>query len=208
MGVTKESANIDVSSNNNTSEKNSILGREITKILEQTWGNASNVFSPDDSSILKRGDFERQLKEIKERSDFVLSKAEKALNEATAIQLKIDENISSVNHMLENISVLKASIKWLKSDIWNIVMGIIVVIVIFMAGLIWDFFKVRGDDYRAHNEKYMNSLNKIMEIEWKITEIQNNEKNIEEWIDGKISAEINKRIIEFFMKDKQIKITE
>lgn len=47
-----------------------------------------------------------------------------------------------------------------------------------------------------------------MEIEWKITEIQNNEKNIEEWIDGKISAEINKRIIEFFMKDKQIKITE
>lgn len=208
MGVTKESANIDVSGNNNTSEKNSILGREITKILEQTWGNASNVFSPDDSSILKRGDFERQLKEIKERSDFVLSKAEKALNEATAIQLKIDENISSVNHMLENISVLKASIKWLKSDIWNIVMGIIVVIVIFMAGLIWDFFKVRGDDYRAHNEKYMNSLNKIMEIEWKITEIQNNEKNIEEWIDGKISAEINKRIIEFFMKDKQIKITE
>lgn len=208
MGVTKESGNIDVSGNNNTSEKNSILGREITKILEQTWGNTSNVFSPDDSSILKRGDFERQLKEIKERSDFVLSKAEKALNEATAIQLKIDENISSVNHMLENISVLKASIKWLKSDIWNIVIGIIVVIMIFMAGLIWDFFKVRGDDYRAHNEKYMNSLNKIIEFEWKITEIQNNQKNIEQWIDNKISAEINKRIIEFFMKDKQIKVTE
>lgn len=110
--------------------------------------------------------------------------------------------------MLENTRVLKASIEWLKWDIWNIVIGIVIVILIFIAGLVFDFFKVRGDDYRAHNKKYMNSLNKIMEIEWKITEIQNNEKNIEEWIDGKISAEINKRIIEFFMKDKQIKITE
>ena len=110
--------------------------------------------------------------------------------------------------MLENTRVLKASIEWLKWDIWNIVIGIVIVILIFIAGLVWDLFKVRGDDYRAHNEKYMNSLNKIMEIEWKITEIQNNEKNIEEWIDGKISAEINKRIIDFFMIDKQIKITE
>ena len=49
---------------------------------------------------------------------------------------------------------------------------------------------------------------KITEYDEKIKIVEETQKELEQWIDNKISAEINKRIIEFFMKDKQIKITE
>lgn len=214
MGKRKQSANIDSSSNDNGAKK-TISWIGIDEILEQDWGKPSNFFSLDDSSILKREDFERQLKETKERSDFVLSEAERSLNKAVEIQLKIEENYSSVKNMLEEVKnmleevkIQKAAIESFKEQMSNIITGVIAVIWIFTIGLAWDFFKVRSDDYRAHNEKYMHSLNKITQFESKISEIQNNQKKVEQWIDDKISAEINKRIVEFWMKDKQIKFIE
>ena len=47
-----------------------------------------------------------------------------------------------------------------------------------------------------------------MEYDQKMKMIEEKHKELEQWIDNKISAEINKKIVEFLLKDKQVKITE
>lgn len=49
---------------------------------------------------------------------------------------------------------------------------------------------------------------KITEYDEKIKIIEEKHRKLEEELDEKISIGINKRIVEFLMKDKQIKITE
>lgn len=49
---------------------------------------------------------------------------------------------------------------------------------------------------------------KITEYDEKIKIIEEKQKELDQWINNKISAEINKKIVDFLLKDKQVKVTE
>lgn len=83
-------------------------------------------------------------------------------------------------------------------------------IAIALAFIWWLYTSIISVQEATHTfyQKGIELERKISEYDEKIKIVEETQKELEQWIDNKISAEINKRIIEFFMKDKQIKITE
>lgn len=122
-------------------------------------------------------------------------------------RIALSEAKNAVFHAKKAIEEAQsATKKWEVSN--QILTSLIIAIVISF--LWWLYTSIISVQEATHTfyQKGIELEKKITEYDEKIKIVEETQKELEQWIDNKISAEINKRIIEFFMKDKQIKVTE
>lgn len=135
------------------------------------------------------------------------SLSQKIENIGNQSRLALSEAKNAVSHANKAIEEAQSATKKWERNSWILTWLIIAIIISF---LWWLYTSIISEQEATHTfyQKGIELERKITEYDEKIKIVEETQKELEQWIDNKISAEINKRIIEFFMKDKQIKITE
>lgn len=168
-----------------TSAQNGSIGQEIP-INEELYSPV-----PTEQSLSQK------IEDIDNQSRLALSGARNALSRA-------NKAIERANKAIEEAQI--ATKKWKRND-QILTWLIIVVIISFLWWLYTCIISVQESTHTFY-QKWLELEKKITEYDEKIKIIEEKHRKLEEELDEKISIGINKRIVEFLMKDKQIKITE
>ena len=188
-------------------KKISITPQIVEETIENTWNEArKNRLSTftQNSNIDQEIPINEELYSPVPTEQSLSQKIEDIGNQS---RLALSEARNAVSHANKAIKEAQsATKKWKVSN--QIMTWLIVVIIISF--LWWLYTSIISVQEATHTfyQKGIELERKITEYDEKIKIVEEAQKELEQWIDNKISAEINKRIIEFFMKDKQIKITE
>ena len=190
-------------------KKVSITPQMVEETIENTWNEArknrlSTSAHAQNANIDQEIPINEELYSPVPTEQSLSQKIEDIDNQSRLALSEARNALSRANKAIEEAQ--SATKKWEVSN--QILTWLIVAIVISF--LWWLYTSIISVQEATHTfyQKGIELERKITEYDEKIKIVEETQKELEQWIDNKISAEINKRIIEFFMKDKQIKVTE
>lgn len=188
-------------------EKVSITPQMVEETIENTWNEARKnrlSTSAQNVNIDQKIPINEELYSPVPTEQSLSQKIEDIDNQSRLALSEAKNAVSHANKAIEEAQ--SATKKWERNS--RILTWLIVAIVI---SFLWWLYTSIVSVQAATHTFYQRSTElekKIVEYDQKMKMIEEKHKELEQWIDNKISAEINKKIVEFLLKDKQVKITE
>lgn len=188
-------------------KKVSITPQMVEETIENTWNEARKnrlSTSAQNVNIDQKIPINEELYSPVPTEQSLSQKIEDIDNQSRLALSEAKNAVSHANKAIEEAQ--SATKKWERNS--RILTWLIVAIIIsFLWWLYTSIISVQGATHTFY-QKGIELEKKITEYDEKIKIIEEKHRKLEEELDEKISIGINKRIVEFLMKDKQIKITE